>query len=224
MKLPKKAAPNHNRASALPTPGSTGRGSATPSSLRVMSVGAWVRWASAAASSGMPSPTTATSPSFSSRAPATTISSAVENSVAMQWVRLQRDQPRQADALQVLHMAGDAEDITIKIRLVGVRLAGSVDVGAQLVGVVVVAAIEGGGVRSVGQRDHRRDAEAGHGGQLRLLTDDLRRHELLGDDDGLAGGAGGFLGVPQRAQHAGVAVLRSEEHTSELQSPVHLVC
>src|SRR5438876_4175996 len=36
-----------------------------------------------------------------------------------------------------------------------------------------------------------------------------------GDSDGLAG-----LGVAQRAGPS----LRSEEHTSELQSPVHLVC
>src|SRR5690348_17754427 len=29
---------------------------------------------------------------------------------------------------------------------------------------------------------------------------------------------------PRRQSHAGLGVARSEEHTSELQSPVHLVC
>src|SRR5579863_7019074 len=74
--------------------------------------------------------------------------------------------------------------------------------------------------RDVAPRDGQVDRDAGSPGHLLDPVEQARGDRLAAD----ARARGGREGVGQRvAEHLRVE-LRSEEHTSELQSPVHLVC
>src|SRR5438876_2913425 len=82
--------------------------------------------------------------------------------------------------------------------------------------------------RSAGKERRRTSRLFSEGLQLRNRTGSMRQqtkeYPARGKDSGGVGGLQGKSRMRILASALGACLTRSEEHTSELQSPVHLVC
>src|SRR5687767_12724490 len=136
----------------------------TPISRSVVSVGAWVRLASMAVTCGRPIPTTATSPSWSSLAPAAamisvarTWTSGMTSGIALSGLVRRlitlylhgfqfAHAFRAAHLLEIFPMVLGPEHIRLQVVGERLRFLGVVHIELQMFGIVVVAPEDPGGV------------------------------------------------------------------------------
>src|SRR5688572_19419993 len=145
------------RESARPTGVSFGAILATPISSSGVRPGAWVRRARKQATCGRPMPTTTVCPSLSSRAPAAAMISVARISISVTQLRIgQKRLAVRAGLGEIGLMVCRAAHVSVEIGIDAAGL-GMADIGLEMAGIVVVTAIDGGGVGAEGLMHHRLD-------------------------------------------------------------------
>src|SRR6185312_697751 len=138
------------RESARPTGVSWGRILATPISSSGVRPGACVALARKQATCGRPMPTTTTSPSLSSRAPAATMISVARMSsisIAQHRIGLQRcEMGGSARLLQIVAMVLGAANVGVDVLDDALAALGMFDIESEMRRVVIVAAEHRGGM------------------------------------------------------------------------------
>src|SRR5262249_23807400 len=160
---------------------------ATPISRSGVNPGACVPLARKQATCGSPMPTTTTSRSLSSRAPAAAMISVARIStisISQRRIGLELFELRRAaDLLEILAMVARAANVARDVIADLIRALGMLDIELQMRGVVIVAAEDGRRMRAEGTMHDRVHAMRRDDGAFGRTLDVFRRNDFFGDDD-----------------------------------------